>query len=435
MNTETTFRMPRRAGEVMRATVRRRAEPLFGEFWREGELALMFGEPGVGKSLLAVQIADGIAKSGAFRMHGAQCTMHNGGAKRQKEKNKRGRVLYVDLVLSDEQFRRRYGRYGFSANLYRDCPGEGVDLAAWVREMVVKGGFEVVVIDDLSMVSRTDDGTRETLELMGTLRRLTIETGVSILVLADSFPFVYGDGLSERALRRSRVLCGIADSVFGLGFSTTPASSSREIVQTRSRSGEIVWTNRDPMRCAIVELDNGMLGMKFKTPELDEERVDLICRIRELHKAEGKSFREIAEELEISKSTAARLYGMWNEALQQTMENGRSTMEGPKTPEPELEFWQLDDVDPNVNYDMLYHDHPELEEQRHKLTLDLLAKYRYDREVPLMTEDDWDPRCLEYDLPRMFEEHPHLPEKLADIPAEILEQYHDYPALIGAGEG
>ncbi len=39
---------------------------LFGEFWLEGELSLMFGEAGAGKSVLAVQIAQAIASGEAF---------------------------------------------------------------------------------------------------------------------------------------------------------------------------------------------------------------------------------------------------------------------------------------------------------------------------------------------------------------------------------
>jgi hypothetical protein len=34
---------------------------LFGEFWREGELAVLFAHHGLGKSTLAMQIAESIA--------------------------------------------------------------------------------------------------------------------------------------------------------------------------------------------------------------------------------------------------------------------------------------------------------------------------------------------------------------------------------------
>jgi RecA-family ATPase len=47
------------------------ASHIFDEFWRDGELALLFGASGVGKSIFAVQLAEAIArgtKIGNFRM-------------------------------------------------------------------------------------------------------------------------------------------------------------------------------------------------------------------------------------------------------------------------------------------------------------------------------------------------------------------------------
>ena len=101
---------------------------LFGEFWREGELALLFGAAGAGKSLLAVQIAESLARG-----RGAD---HEDGTRKPQA------VLYVDLVLSDGQFALRYSRetrgggrrvFKFSARLYRDRPAEGERLADWLR--------------------------------------------------------------------------------------------------------------------------------------------------------------------------------------------------------------------------------------------------------------------------------------------------------------
>ncbi|MEO8649094.1 MAG: AAA family ATPase, partial [Acidobacteriota bacterium] len=52
---------PRRECEVLGRGAR---EPngLFGGLWREGEMALLFGVAGAGKSILAVQIADALAR-------------------------------------------------------------------------------------------------------------------------------------------------------------------------------------------------------------------------------------------------------------------------------------------------------------------------------------------------------------------------------------
>ena len=39
---------------------------LFGEFWLEGELGVMFADTGKGKSILAVQMAEAIARGTGF---------------------------------------------------------------------------------------------------------------------------------------------------------------------------------------------------------------------------------------------------------------------------------------------------------------------------------------------------------------------------------
>src|SRR5262245_29791209 len=69
---------------------------LFGECWLEGELAILFADTGKGKSLLAVQIAESIAKG--FSISPMQMT-----AKPQK-------VLYFDFELTAKQFEMRYAR-------------------------------------------------------------------------------------------------------------------------------------------------------------------------------------------------------------------------------------------------------------------------------------------------------------------------------------
>ncbi len=189
-------------------------EQLFDEFWRGGELALMLGPAGSGKSLLAVQIADAIARG--REMDGFVMPFW----KRQK-------VLYVDLALSDRQFGERYSYYSpnarvpktnkFPENLYRDRPKATDELCEWLEAVLRGNGFDAVIIDDLSAVKRTHDGVRETLAVMRRLKKLCGESGVAILaVTACDIPRP-GRMVSERDMGRSRVLCGVADSVFALG--------------------------------------------------------------------------------------------------------------------------------------------------------------------------------------------------------------------------
>ena len=78
---------------------------LFGDFWYQGELCIMFADTNVGKSILAVQIGDSLSRGEAIP----------GFAPAGKPE----KVLYFDFELSAAQFRKRYssdnyGNYNFA---------------------------------------------------------------------------------------------------------------------------------------------------------------------------------------------------------------------------------------------------------------------------------------------------------------------------------
>lgn len=285
---------------------------LFGELWREGELAMLFGAAGAGKSVLAMQIADSIARGRgieAFKME----------AKRQK-------VLYIDLVFSDTQFQMRYTHaatpkspskhHQFSQNLYRELPGPNEDLCKWMRGRVSEEGYKVVIIDDINAVSQTCDGTRETLKLMRELRRLKDELEISVLVLAGAREPGWNKTVSEADMQRSRVLCAVADSVFALGRNPRHPASFY-MVQTRSRSAAGSWTAQNAPYYSIEQAEDGFLKLRFDdrfAASIDEETMQLICEVKRRRDA-GATYRAIAEELRISRWKACELFKKWKPEL------------------------------------------------------------------------------------------------------------------------
>jgi KaiC/GvpD/RAD55 family RecA-like ATPase len=287
-------------------------EPLFDEFWREGELALLFGASGIGKSILAVQIADALARGRAIEGF----MMRRG---RQK-------VLYVDLELSDKQFITRYSTfengdastYKFSDNFHRDRPPSLDKLAGWLRGIIVQRGIRVVIIDSLAALKTTADGTRETLELMRELRRITHEFDISILVVTDAAEPARTSLPSERDLGRSRILCSPADSVFAIG--TDPKRADEKCVhQTRVRNSPIIWNASNAPRCRIRRNDTGLLAFEFDERfrnGADIEKRELIRRIKTMHDDGEMSFRAIADELGSSRSTCERLYKKWTPSME-----------------------------------------------------------------------------------------------------------------------
>jgi hypothetical protein len=138
--------------------------------------------------------------------------------------------------------------------------------------------------------------------------------------------------------------------------------------------------------CRIDSLESGLLGMRFELPDVSDERRDQICEIREMHDTDKMTFRQIAEQLEITKSSAQRLYAEWRPEL--AADNERSAGDQPAK-EPELALWQ-DEIDENVDYEKFYREHSEKEKHPERWTTELLSQYRFDASKPLITcEDDF----------------------------------------------
>ncbi|MGZ3999276.1 MAG: AAA family ATPase, partial [Mucilaginibacter sp.] len=153
----------------------REPEPkmLFGEFWHQGELCILFADTNAGKSVLAVQIGNAIShrrKTGPFTVNA-----------------KAANVLYVDFELIARQFRLRYSspgdNYDFGKKFFRaqfnpeeEMPGNFETYDAFViaglehKIQLVKAS--VLIIDNITCLrSGTESGT-VALKLMKSLRTL-----------------------------------------------------------------------------------------------------------------------------------------------------------------------------------------------------------------------------------------------------------------------
>ncbi|MEP6945310.1 MAG: AAA family ATPase [Acidobacteriota bacterium] len=321
---------------------------MFGPFWRRGEVTILFGGTGTGKSALAAQIAESLARGRAIAPFDAADAVPV----------EQQRVLYVDFELRANQFAMRYARIGadavpigpyyeFSAELIR-CElawdgqvTEGYDgfsdmfFTALVNA-IANQDARAVIIDNITFLDRTSTSNANTaMYIMRALQQLKRNEDVSILVLAHTPKRRAWMPVTELDLQGSINLANFADSIFAVARSrVSPELRYLKQVKVRSGSPERLvpvfaleqYDLHSAMRCGpehpTGDDARNFLGFKFveyaeesEHLEVDESAAGKSRRpkhdkrtIREARRlyAEGKSTAFISRKLVIPKTTVFR---------------------------------------------------------------------------------------------------------------------------------
>ncbi len=290
------------------------ARPLFGDMWLTGELAVMFAEAGCGKSLLAVQIADSIARGAAF--------------KPLDVKPRRQKVVYVDLESTHEQFCSRYRHensrfkpYKFPDNFVHarltDVEEPGISD---IEAVIEATGAKVLVIDNLAHLMK-GHSSNEAARLMRELRRLCRRDGISILLLVHSPPSTLRRGIEARDLPFSEVISALADNVFAVGR-VGAAASERYLKHLRPGAAahvfgaaHVPWFRiRKRANFTYFEFRGFAREGALRLSDGDRREWQMIDRIAELKRLK-MPVRDIAKALDMSKTTVQRYAVMCPELL------------------------------------------------------------------------------------------------------------------------
>jgi len=294
-------------------------EKMFDVFLHSGELAILFGDTGIGKSILAVAIADAVSRGQGLLMLENQYSAC--------------KVIYYDFELSDKQFQKRYSSeigdiHLFSNNLFTD----NVDFAELIvdrhnkfesvllekiKSDIKDVDAKLIIIDNITFLSaQTSSDVQVAMELMKLLKQLKTELGITILVLAHTPKRHASQPLTINDLAGSKQLSNFADTVFAIGVSSAD-SGYRYIKQVKpSRSGELKYDASNVLKCELLrsEVDQTLLTFQFVefceessllAATLDDESLKAeALRLRATNKT--ITIRDIARELGISKSKVGR---------------------------------------------------------------------------------------------------------------------------------
>ena len=241
---------------------------LFSEFWFEQELCILFADTNVGKTILAVQIADSISRGQSIPGF--------------KLETKAQKVIYCDFELNDKQFQSRYSRnyedpYLFSDNFLRveinpdaDFPEDAsfeFALSNAIERVITDTGAKIVIIDNITYLRHENERAKDALPLMKHLKRLKSKYNLSLLVLAHTPKRDLTKPLTRNDLQGSKVLMNFCDSSFAIGESSSD-SSFRYIKMIKVRSTEHIYDSYNIMVCQITKPDN---FLHFNFLHLDSE--------------------------------------------------------------------------------------------------------------------------------------------------------------------
>lgn len=282
------------------AASRQNPDALWLSLWYEGEVCCLFSDSNLGKSIYAVQIAASIAE--------------------------KQRVLYFDFELSDKQFQLRYSDEAnnlnpFPDNLYRvEINRDSLDVTNFeetvidnIEQAAVQTGAKVLVIDNLTYLCIASEKGDVAGVLMFRLMALKKKHGLSILVLAHTSKRCLSNPITQNDLAGSKKLYNFFDSVFAIGKSAKD-NSVRYIKQLKVRYGNYTYDADNVIVSAIEKIGTFLqfvnIGYAAEKEHLkeqtDKDISQLVANIKELS-AQGKSIREIASELGISKSKVGRI--------------------------------------------------------------------------------------------------------------------------------
>lgn len=266
---------------------------LWNSCWYEGEVCCLFADSNVGKSILAVQIAEEIAKE--------------------------DKVLYFDFELSDKQLQLRYSNeqgslHTFPPNLFRaeinphTINGEDFEdyIINSIEEAALAKEAKILIIDNLTYLCIASEKGDAAGNLMLRLMQLKRKHGLSMLVLAHTPKRQLTNPITQNDLAGSKKLYNFFDSVFAIGKSAKD-SNLRYVKQVKVRYGNYQY-DADNVLVYSIEKEASAVRFVFQgfaterehLKELTEsDSAQLTERIKDLHR-QGKTYRDIAAELGIS---------------------------------------------------------------------------------------------------------------------------------------
>ena len=230
---------------------------LFGEFWFENELCILFADTNMGKSILAVQIANSISIGIATCNLDLECPS--------------SKIMYFDFELSDKQFENRYSekfknhhlfdsnfsRAELTTNQYDELGFKNFEsyLKFSLEKVLSDGSTKILIVDNITYLKNETEKAKDASSLMKLLKELKNKFDLSILVLAHTPKIDNTKEISKNHLAGSKMLMNFCDSSFAIGESFTEVGL-RYLKQIKQRNCEEIYGTNNILVYKIEKIDS-----------------------------------------------------------------------------------------------------------------------------------------------------------------------------------
>ncbi|WP_270536508.1 AAA family ATPase [Prevotella denticola] len=259
----------------------------------EGDLCIIFGQSGIGKTIFAMQVAKDIAAQGK-------------------------RVLYADFEMTLRQLALRYEVPNFPPTFFRaemDKDNLIDDVLKGIEKAAVANLAEVVFIDNITALSQSLDKSSDAGSLMASLNALKRKYNWTLVVL-NHVPKMFSGSvpLSLSAIQGSAKLNQLIDDAVGLGQSSRDKSLVY-VKQCKWRNGELILDSDNVALYERAKNKDGNLCFTFRGYDTEvahlettgtNGREELKAKVKELS-SQGMRQQDIAKECGITQSKVSRL--------------------------------------------------------------------------------------------------------------------------------
>lgn len=215
------------------------AKKMFGEFWFEGELCILFGRTNTGKSNLAFQIAMGIAKESSDSEH----FTYEGDPKT---------ILYFDLELSERQVSSRlkgakgtgdrFLRVSYDSAFFHDSKTQQTAFEE-IDQMIKEYKPAALILDNISVFHPDNEKASDATGLLNQLNGLKRRHNLPILAIGHTPKISTGVPIEITHLQGSAQMGNLIDSAFAIG--TTKDMNRKYLKQVKVRETEFRYDSEN----------------------------------------------------------------------------------------------------------------------------------------------------------------------------------------------